>query len=88
MHVPVAQTEVTPVSVDALVASVLGVPPPVVNCVEVIVAFQPAPLPRVSWIVRGTVYVGVESPRSRFAEKLGVALVERLNVLPVRVRSP
>jgi hypothetical protein len=29
--------------------------------------------------------VGVESPLSRFAEKVGVALVERLRVLPVRV---
>ena len=55
VQVPEAQTEVTPVSVDALVASVLGVPPPVVNWVEVIVAFQPAPVPRVSWMVRGTV---------------------------------
>ena len=49
---PVAQAEVTPVSVEALVARVA---PPVVNWVEVIVVFQPAPVPRVSWIVSGTV---------------------------------
>jgi hypothetical protein len=56
-----------------------------VNWVEVIVVFQPAPVPRVSWMVSGTVYVGVESPLSRFAEKAGVALVERLRVVPVSV---
>ncbi|MEJ7715755.1 MAG: hypothetical protein WKF40_08690 [Thermoleophilaceae bacterium] len=40
---------------EALVASVLGVAPPVVNCVEVIVRFQPAPLPRESVATVGTV---------------------------------
>jgi hypothetical protein len=43
--VPDAHEEVTLVSEEALVARVCV---PVVNWVEVIVAFQPAPVPRVS----------------------------------------
>jgi hypothetical protein len=45
VHVPDAHEEVTLVSEEALVARVCV---PVVNWVEVIVAFQPAPVPRVS----------------------------------------
>ena len=82
---PAAHEDVTPVSDDAFVASVFGVAPPVVNCVEVIVRFQPAPVPRVSCSVVGTVYVGVWSPRSRLSEKLGVAEVLSDSVLPVNV---
>ena len=55
VQVPDAHEEVTPVSVEAFVARVWGEPPPVVNWVEVMVEFQPAPLPRVSLIVNGTV---------------------------------
>ena len=82
VHVPDAHAEVTPVIDEALVARVCV---PVVNWVEVIVSFQPAPVPRVSCKVSAAVYVGVESPRSKLAEKLGAALVLRLNVLPVTV---
>jgi len=49
------QVSVTPVIEEAEVDSVDGVPPPVVNCVEVIVRFQPEPLPVESVTVAGTV---------------------------------
>jgi hypothetical protein len=74
--------EVTPVSDEAFVARVCV---PVVNWVEVIVAFQPTPVPRVSCTANAAVYVGVESPLSKLAEKLGTALVVRLSVLPLTV---
>ena len=55
VQVPDVHELVTPVSDEALVDRRFGVPPPVVNVVEVIVRFQPTPVPRVSWIVIGTV---------------------------------
>jgi hypothetical protein len=56
VQVPLPVQEfVKPVIVEAFVASVFGVPPPVLNCVEVIVRFQPAPAPVVSVTVVGTV---------------------------------
>jgi hypothetical protein len=82
VFVPAPFDTATPVRLDALAASVWV---PAVNCVEVIVSFQPAPVPRVSCVVNAAVYVGVESPRSRFAENDGVADVLMLSVLPVIV---
>jgi hypothetical protein len=52
VQVPVAHAEVAPVSDEALVERLLA---PLVNVVEVIVRFQPAPVPRVSCTVIGTV---------------------------------
>src|SRR5665811_2039439 len=53
VQVPSAQTEVTPVIDEASVDSVSGASPPVVNWVEVIVVFHPAPLPVESSTVIG-----------------------------------
>ena len=81
MHVvPPAQVALTAVAVDALVESVCGEPPPVVNVVDVIVTFQPVPEPVASFTVIGSVYVGVWSVPSSVAATLGVALVDRLSV--------
>ena len=55
VQVPSAHSEVTPVIYEAVVASVRGVSPPVVNWVEVIVVFHPAPLPVESSTVIGSV---------------------------------
>src|SRR5665811_1718155 len=55
VQVPSAQTEVTPVIDEASVDSVRGSAPPVVNWVEVIVVFHPAPLPVESSTVIGSV---------------------------------
>jgi hypothetical protein len=45
VQVPVAQADVIEVIEEAVVARVCGVPPPVVKVVEVMVVFQPLPLP-------------------------------------------
>jgi hypothetical protein len=55
VHVPVAQEELTPVTVDALVERSFGEPPPVENVVDVIVTFQPFPEPVASLSVIGIV---------------------------------
>ena len=56
-----------------------------VNCVEVTVRFQPAPVPVVSTAVSGNVYVGVESPPARLAENVGAADVATLSAPAVTV---
>lgn len=77
---PFAHELVTPVMVEEVVGRVLV---PVVNCVEVIVVFQPrsalAPV-RVSLRISGVVKVCAWSPLLRLAEKLGAALVETESV--------
>jgi hypothetical protein len=85
VHVPVAHDEVTLLIDEALVESVFGVPPPVENVVDVIVRFQPVPVPRASVTVRGRVYVGVWSVPSSVTEKLGVADVASARLPPVTV---
>jgi hypothetical protein len=85
VHVPDAHAVTTPVSVEAFVAIVCGEPPPVVNCVEVIVSFHPDPVPRVSIVASANEYVAVTSPLSRLAENEGVADVATDKALPVTV---
>ena len=55
VHVPVAQADETPVTVEADVDRRCGEPPPVVNVVEVTVTFQPVPEPVASVAVIGRV---------------------------------
>src|SRR5713101_6778794 len=55
-----AQTIATLVTVDAVVTRVCT-GAPVVNCVDVMVMFHPAPDPVWSWAERPAVYVGVWS---------------------------
>src|SRR3954467_547222 len=81
VHVdPATQLFATLLMLNAVVASVLGEPPPVVNCVDVIVRFQPLPLPVASVTVVGTVYEAVWSVPSSVMPNDGVALVVRLSV--------
>jgi hypothetical protein len=81
VHVePPTQLLATLLMLDAVVDSVLGEPPPVVNCVDVIVRFQPLPLPVASVTVVGTVYEAVLSVPSSVMPNDGVALVVRLSV--------
>jgi hypothetical protein len=52
---PPTHDELTAVTVDAVADSRCGEPPPVVNLVEVTVAFQPVPEPVLSLTVIGSV---------------------------------
>jgi hypothetical protein len=76
---PLLQAEATLAIVEELVGNVLGVAPPVENCVEVTVRFQPKPEPRESVTVSGSVYVAVWSVPFNVAEKLGAAEVASVN---------
>jgi hypothetical protein len=55
VHSVPAQAVATPLTAEAVVGSVRGVPPPVVNCVEVTVTFHPLPEPVASMVLSGTV---------------------------------
>jgi hypothetical protein len=81
---PATHVEVTPEIEDALAASVF--PPEVENSVEVMVVFQPAPVPVASITVIGIVYEAVWSVPSRVSLKVGEAVVARLSAdAPVTV---
>jgi hypothetical protein len=77
---PVAHAPETPAIVDAVVGNVC--PWPSLNVVEVIVRFQPAPLPVASVTVTGSVYGVVWSAPFSVTEKLGEPPAATLTAAP------